>query len=181
MAVFKPECYEDSTDEWATPRHIVDPLSDAVGGFDLDPASGAENAPHATHTYTESDDGLHQPWFGAVWCNPPYSDKIAWIAKAHDAVRSGDAQTVVMVLPVDTSTQWFHRLVVGTPVICFVEGRISFGYGDGSPNFAQMLVAFGDTPDALQDALADLGTVYTDAERHEPLPQNELAEYLDDS
>jgi DNA N-6-adenine-methyltransferase (Dam). len=52
------------TDEWATPPAFVRPLADAVGGFDLDPAAGAENSPIAEHAFTEADDGLAKPWFG---------------------------------------------------------------------------------------------------------------------
>lgn len=58
-----------STDEWLTPPAIID----ALGPFDLDPASPIERPwPTAARHYTIEDDGLAQPWAGMVWCNPPY-------------------------------------------------------------------------------------------------------------
>lgn len=58
--------------EWGTPRWVVKPLSDALNGFDLDPASGAEPEPYADERYTIYDNGLAKEWFGDVWLNPPY-------------------------------------------------------------------------------------------------------------
>ena len=55
--------------EWLTPPCLLDRL----GEFDLDPCSPV-NRPWDTarHHYTVEDDGLRQPWFGRVFCNPPY-------------------------------------------------------------------------------------------------------------
>ena len=66
--------WSDESDEWATPPSLLRPLDEAVGGFDLDPCSGAEERSIAPETYTESDDGLSKLWHGRVWVNPPYSD-----------------------------------------------------------------------------------------------------------
>ena len=30
----------------------------------------------------KASDGLSRPWWGRVWCNPPYSDCGAWVRKA---------------------------------------------------------------------------------------------------
>jgi len=46
------------SDEWSSPRELVEPLSNAINDFDLDPCSGAEQSPFASETFTESDDGL---------------------------------------------------------------------------------------------------------------------------
>ena len=35
----------------------------------------------AKHKYTIVDNGLHQPWFGNVWMNPPFSDPTPWVHK----------------------------------------------------------------------------------------------------
>ena len=68
------EFYEDSNSgsEWGTPPYIVEPLSEAINGFDLDPASGAESVSFADTRYTKEENGLIQDWFGDVWLNPPY-------------------------------------------------------------------------------------------------------------
>ena len=152
---------EASTDEWATPQKVVRPLSEAVGGFDLDSASGAESEPHADHTYTQEDNGLRKDWFGKVWCNPPFSNKTKWMEKALVETRDKDAELVVMCLPVDTSTQWFHKYAVKANLLCFAEGRIAFkGDGEGTPNFGCMFVVWGDCTDELRSALHSFGVVF---------------------
>jgi len=79
---------QDADDnEYATPPEIWRPLSRAVGGFDVDPCSGAEPTPIADERYTKDDDGLRQAWSGAVWVNPPWSSngdgsaKETWLRK----------------------------------------------------------------------------------------------------
>jgi len=61
-------------DEWLTPPDILDKLGD----FDLDPcAPEVRPWPTADYHYTASDDGLSKPWFGTVWCNPPFGREAA--------------------------------------------------------------------------------------------------------
>ena len=51
--------------------------------FDLDvcaPKGGLPWIP-AKKSYSLDDDGLAQPWYGLVWCNPPYSKPKPWIEK----------------------------------------------------------------------------------------------------
>src|SRR4029453_9193014 len=59
-----------------TPKELLEPLYSVFGVFDLDPCSPSSNsrtAPvKAKVYYTEADDGLSLPWFGNVFCNPPY-------------------------------------------------------------------------------------------------------------
>ena len=65
--------------EWLTPPYIVE----ALGEFDLDPCSPI-NRPWdtATRHYDEWDDGLNKPWWGRVWCNPPYGREAEmWLKK----------------------------------------------------------------------------------------------------
>ena len=53
------------TDEWSSPREVVEPIAESIGGFDLDPCSGAERSPFADECYTEDEDGLGQWWHRA--------------------------------------------------------------------------------------------------------------------
>jgi hypothetical protein len=61
------------TDEHPTPPEIVEAARHVLGTIDLDPCSTAEfnETVQATTFYTKDDDGLIQPWAGAVFLNPP--------------------------------------------------------------------------------------------------------------
>lgn len=100
------------TDEWATPPEFVRPLADALGGFDLDPCSGAEKSPIASETYTAEDDGLAQPWHGNVWLNPPYSELGVWLRKTLREMDRGYVECVIALVKGDTSTDWYQRYAI---------------------------------------------------------------------
>jgi len=142
---------------WATPREYWEPLSDALGGFDLDPASGAEATPIADERYTVADNGLEQPWYGRVWVNPPYSAMSEWTAKATTETRDGDAETVVYLCKGDSSTGWWQRAATAATLVCAIDHRLSFGDGENSAPFASHLIVFGGCPDALAAELATHG------------------------
>lgn len=178
MSLFRHEFHEDDedSDEYGTPPSVVRPLARAVGGFDVDPASGAEPSPLASTRFDEDDDGLSHPWHGTVWLNPPFSEKRAFVEKAREEVRAGRAETVVTLLPVDTSTALFHEHVAAASVVCFREGRLSFFGGDRNPNFGVLLAVYGDVPELLLDALDREGTVFVGNERYQRSEQPTLVE-----
>jgi phage N-6-adenine-methyltransferase len=179
VSLFRDDIHEESSDEFATPGEFHRPIADAVGGFDLDPASGAEDTPLASTRYTKEDDGLSKEWFGKVWLNPPFSGKERWVRKALNEVNAGHVDLAVVLLPVDTSTQWFHDYVTEAATLCFIEGRLSFVGGDRNPNFGVMLAVFGDFPDGLLDVLDRKGTVFDQSERHERARQTSLVAATD--
>ena len=110
-------------------RHI-----DAEFHFTLDVAANADNA-KCERYFTKEDDGLIQPWAGeVVWCNPPYSELRAWVAKAS----AETSATVVMLLPANRTEQpWWQEYVepfrdgLGRLETRFLAGRQKF-YGSGS-------------------------------------------------
>lgn len=60
----------NTTDEWYTPKEIID----ALGKFDLDPCAPVKPLwQTATQMYNKNHDGLTKDWIGRVWLNPPYS------------------------------------------------------------------------------------------------------------
>lgn len=177
MTTFGSQGSNDRETEYATPRSFLQPIEDAVGGFDLDPCSGAEESPHAKETFTAADDGLSRDWFGTVWCNPPFSDKGEWLAKARAEHREDHTDLVLVLLPVDTSTGWFHEHVVEADVVWFKHGRLAFdGSDDWSPNFGIMLAVYGEPPGALLDLLSQRGAVWQQSGRHQLTEQRTLAE-----
>lgn len=101
MFVVPPERVD--SDERFTPKWVFDALAVA---FDLDPASPVGEYTHvpAGRVYTREDDGLSQPWFGFVWCNPPFSNATPWADKF---IANGNG---LWLGPVANS-DWFQRIM----------------------------------------------------------------------
>lgn len=133
------------------------PLSDAVGGFDLDPAAGTESEKIADDRYTPEDDGLAQPWYGDVWLNPPFDAKIAWFKCLVSQYEDGDVTSAIALAPVDTSTEWFQRWFSRADVLGWLEGR-DWYEAPASPSF-NTVVGVWNPNDAVLDTLDRLGTV----------------------
>lgn len=111
-------------DEWLTPPAILGPL----GRFDLDPcAPVCRPWPTARDHYTMNDDGLSQPWYGRVWCNPPFGRQaVKWLRRCAE---HGDA---IALVPARTETAMFYETVWGVAdAVLFVRGRPHFHYVDG--------------------------------------------------
>jgi len=175
------------SDEYATPPSLWRPLSRAVGGFDLDPTAGAESTPIAEERFTKEDNGLEQAWHGDVWLNPPFGDapgfgesqRTVWLRKARSEVNRDEVRTVSVLLPVDTSTSWFHEHVVEAPVLCLMgPGRMEFegekAEESGNTSFATSVAAFGDVPEDLIAALEQFGAVFRGREYYRSNIQTKL-------
>ena len=121
---------QGGSEEWYTPPEIVK----ALGSFDLDPCaanirpemSDVIFGPHnyASKTFTNTCDGLSQPWNGRVWMNPPYGREMgAWMKKL---ALHGDGIALVFAR---TETQAFFDHVWGRASgMLFLRGRIKFWY-----------------------------------------------------
>ena len=168
--------------EWATPDYIWKPLADAIGGFDLDPATGAESEPIAPVCYTLdpnavqgtvverstehkriAQDGLAAEWSGDVWVNPPYgrSYNKPWAEKFSKEVERGDVDTITALLPASMSTNWWHNnYAEHGDYFTFIDHRVSFtGAESGNASFASVIVTFGDVSDEYLDECKKLGQV----------------------
>lgn len=127
----------EAVDDRRTPRDFFDKLNDEFR-FTLDAAATDENA-LCPHYFTVEDDGLSKPWaWHRVWCNPPYSDCGAWVAKAWHEYRLG-VKCVVMLLPANrTEQKWWQRDVEpyrderGPIETRFLPGRMRFDVPSGT-------------------------------------------------
>ena len=109
----------DEVDDRGTDPTWFATIAERFGGFTLDVAAAAHNAKCARY-YTRADDGLALPWSSGpagprerVWCNPPYSNLGAWLAKAWAewAEFAGPA-LIVMLLPANRTEQaWWQTHV----------------------------------------------------------------------
>ena len=139
-------------DEWLTPPGVLA----ALGPFDLDPCSPVVRPwPTAGRHYTVMDDGLKQPWFGRVWCNPPYGLKAtAWLARM-----AGHRHGIALIFARTETAMFFSEAWARADAVLFLQGRLHFHYVDGRRASANsgapsVLVAYGQ-PDA--DVLATCG------------------------
>jgi hypothetical protein len=80
--------------------------------------------------------GLDLEWPDKTYVNPPYSNPLPWVKKAIEESKKG--KTIVMLLRVDTSTQWFKELQENGSEFLYFGRRIKFN--GRTPYFASMLV-----------------------------------------
>ncbi len=59
-----------------------------------------------------------------TFINPPYSKPAPWVEKAISESKKG--KTIVMLLPVDTSTKWYAKLIEAKANIFWFNGRMRF-------------------------------------------------------
>ena len=150
---------EQTSDSWCTPEVILDPVREFYGEIDLDPCSNEGSTVGATVTYTLADDGLAHPWQGRVYCNPPYSDCAAWLARcAEMPSRGGEA----IALPKgDWSTKWWWDHVRTASARCLLKTRVSFCLTEGATTapFPSVLVYWGPRVDDFARVFGPLGEV----------------------
>lgn len=126
-------------DEWRTPQWLFDRCSLEFGSFDLDAAASDENC-LCDRWYTEQDNALACPWYGNVWCNPPYSMLRQFADKALAEVTSGQCVFVTFLIPARTDTRAFQALAKHASEIVFLAGRVKFEPGTQSAPFPSAIV-----------------------------------------
>lgn len=111
-------------DERQTPKALFDFLHSHFE-FTLDAAATSHNALCPTY-YTKQDESLIQSWANhVVWCNPPFTKKLAFVQKALTSALFYKS-TVVMLLPSSTGARWFCDYVLHANEIWFIKGRLKF-------------------------------------------------------
>lgn len=147
----------DTVDERITPAWLFEDLAAKHGPFTVDVASNEKNR-KTEKFYDLQSDGLSQSWKDeVVWCNPPYSNIAAWVAKAsHETLHNG-CRKVVMLLPANrTEQRWWQEYIepfrdsedLGVKTH-FLARRINFGVPgneeakfNSSPPFGLVVVVF---------------------------------------
>jgi len=105
-------------DSWRTPPKLLRAWKQEFQLSDYDPCPISEGL--------RSYDGLQETPDNVVayFMNPPYSQKEPWLKRAQ--VDQAKGKLVVVLLPVDTSTIWFHEHVYGKADLRFLRGRLAF-------------------------------------------------------
>ena len=81
--------------------------------------------------------GLEIEWKDKTYVNPPYSKPLLWVNKAIEENKKG--KVIVMLLRMDTSTEWFKRLQEANAKFLWINKRLKFNTGKPA-NFPSMLV-----------------------------------------
>jgi hypothetical protein len=79
--------------------------------------------------HTEQDDGLHQPWEGLVFMNPPFGGRnghIPWLRKFLEHANG------IAIVRAYTPSAWFHRWAIKAEMMLFPKGKTKFVRPDGS-------------------------------------------------
>ena len=141
-------------DEWLTPPEIIR----ALGDFDLDPCAPIIRPWNMAKThYTIEDDGLSKPWYGRVWCNPPYGiEGGKWLKKL-----SEHGNGIALLFARTETGNFFRYIWPRASGIMFLRGRLVFYHADGtkpanSAGAPSCLIAYGDkNVKALRDSGLD--------------------------
>lgn len=134
-----------ASDEWYTPRWIIDIL----GLFDLDPCAPKERPYEiAPRFFTKEDDGLAQDWgTDRVWLNPPYSREPlrAFVEK----LAEHNHGTALLINRTD-NLLFLEVVFQRATSMLFLRHRVKFIQPDGktgNPFFGSVLIAFGEEDD----------------------------------
>ena len=130
-------CFSGEKPDWETPYWLFKQLNEEFH-FTLDAAASDQN--HKCDAYfTEETDGLKHEWHKSTWCNPPYGRVISkWVEKAVHECENGN--TVVMLLPARTDTEWFHKWIYKQHEVRFIKGRVRFSGSQYNAPFPNMIV-----------------------------------------
>lgn len=135
---------EKTKHEWLTPPEIIK----ALGEFDLDPCAPIADKrpwPTAHNHYDITNDGLKMPWFGRVWCNPPYETKLA-SAFLSKCIEHGNA--IALIFARTETENWFKYIWGKADCVLFIKGRLTFYHASGkvancSAGAPSALIAYG--------------------------------------
>lgn len=135
-----------TSDDYYTPPWLFETMALE---FDLDvcsPPGGIAWVPAARY-YTQTDDGLLQPWAGRVWMNPPYSKPSPWVDRFIEHANG------VALLPFAKSA-WFDRLWNAADAI--TAPGVHASKFIGGPIFMPVFLAAFGAPSV--DAITRVGT-----------------------
>ena len=142
---------KEDRDSRFTPHDFMLSIYEAFGEIDVDPCANALSPVVARRRILreEGGDGLVEDWSGRLaYVNPPFSQLLQWLRRAHDQWRAGHVGTVVCLVPVRTDSAWFHETLSGVAEIYLLKGRVRFldprGGGQQTP-FSLMVLTLGTT------------------------------------
>jgi hypothetical protein len=122
--------------EVASPANVMDVLHEEFGNDMFDPCP----------LVRDDWDGLKRPWGKLNYCNPPFKEAEAWVAKAVYETQTRGC-TSVLLFPARTGSRyWEDGIFNRASEIRFVTGSIRFPQYDRNSPFAICIVIYRDGP-----------------------------------
>ena len=121
------------TDNWSTPRWLLDKLEEKFGKFDYDPCP------------LNSDDktSLFKNWKGNVFINPPYSNVKEFLNKALIEIkRKNCKQAIFLIIPRTSTKYWRDYVIKYSDEVYFFDRRLKFGKSKSSAPFPSCVIKF---------------------------------------
>lgn len=159
-----------ATAEWYTPPALIEMARVVMGRIDLDPASSPlpQTWIQADTFYTKETNGLTQPWYGKVWCNPPYGTPSTrlmareFLEKAIAEYTDNRIEAAILLLN-RTGAKWYVDLFEEIPGICHVTKRINFidaqGEEQKSPRYYNDVLYLGTNVKQFEEVFEGIGRV----------------------
>ena len=154
------------SDGWYTPTWMVDAARLVLGKIDTDPATcaAAQAIVRAATWYTATENGLVQPWHGAVWCNPPYSDPLPWAERLARLYQAGEIDAGMMLVNCSCSPKWAQHLWKHADAVCLLSKRINFWHptktnANGSYDRDSAVFYFGKKRDLFDVVFSRYGVI----------------------
>jgi hypothetical protein len=134
---------------WLTPQWLID----LIGISDLDPCGYKLNGKfvvqcaRVSYTLQDNQDGLKLPWYGSIYCNPPYNENPKWLKRCREYYEETGSDVIVLLF-VRSGTMYFQREVKHCTGIVLVNGLLSFLNARGNEKHQapapSVLIAFGE-------------------------------------
>lgn len=133
------------SDEWYTPKYIIDALRNGGATFDTDPCAPVQ-PPYeiAPLTYNKHQNGLDKEWNGNVWLNPPYSHPlIDMFVKRLVSHNNG----IMLTFDRMDNRMCQELILPHAEAVFFIKGRLKFIREDGKEcsgaGCGSVLIPFG--------------------------------------
>jgi hypothetical protein len=135
---------------WITPQWLID----RIGISMLDPCGflNPDGEPYvktaiSCYTLQRQQDGLAIPWYGSVFCNPPYDKNAEWLRRCWEHHRDTGEDVIVLIFA-RTATGYFQEFAPKATGLNFLNKRIKFldseGKLQGIAPVGSVLLAYGD-------------------------------------
>lgn len=122
-----------NTDDYSTPKYLLEQIEKEFGKIDFDPCP----------LKCSGDNALFSNWKGNVFINPPYSNVEEFLNKGLLELQIGNAKQLIFLIIPRTSTKYWNRYVMKfADMIYFIPYRLKFNGSKSSAPFPSCIVVF---------------------------------------